>query len=311
MGAIHFSLDVNLVEALRTELPLSTFVETGTFHGDTLIAMAPLFEKLYSVELSKELWEESSKRLKEFKHVSISLDDSPQFIQKLQPSLKNDSVLYWLDAHWCVSDNTAGEDSQCPLVKEIQAIGKLNTSSAIVIDDARLFLAPPPEPHEISDWPLFEEVNNALRMLSTEHEITIVNDTIAFYPKKCRSSIIKYSAKYGTDWLKIKLGADFALKDNEELHRLQNERNEAILAMEAMVVEKRVALELKLQGLKDVELALLAKQQDIKNEINNRISLHFHPLIRPLARRSFRFAIKTKPYFNKIYNTLIKINKNQ
>ena len=228
MGAIHFSLDTNLVEALRNELPLSTFVETGTFHGDTLIAMAPMFTKLYSVELSKELWEESSKRLQEFKHVSISLDDSPQFIEKLQPSLKNDSVLYWLDAHWCVSDNTAGEDSQCPLVKEIKAIGKLNNSSAIVIDDARLFLAPPPEPHEISDWPLFEEVNNALRMLSAEHEITIVNDTIAFYPKQCRPSIIKYAAKYGTDWLRIKWGADFALKDNEELHRRQTQSDQIL-----------------------------------------------------------------------------------
>jgi len=309
MGAIHFSLDVNLVEALRKDLPLSTFVETGTFHGDTLIVMAPIFKKLYSVELSKELCEESSKRLEEFKHVSISLDDSPQFIEKLRPSLKDESVLYWLDAHWCVSDNTAGEDSQCPLVKEIEAIEKLNNSSVIVIDDARLFLAPPPEPHEISDWPLFEEVNTALRKLSTEHEITIVNDTIVFYPKQCRKAIIEYSAKHGTDWLRIKWGAEFALKDNEELHRLQHERNEAILAMEALVVEKRAALELKLKGLKDIEVALVNKQQDIKNELINRISHHFPQKIRPAVRRLYRVALITKSLPQKISSILIKPKK--
>jgi hypothetical protein len=33
MGSIHFSLDLELVQALRKSLPLQVFVETGTFPG--------------------------------------------------------------------------------------------------------------------------------------------------------------------------------------------------------------------------------------------------------------------------------------
>ncbi len=36
MGAIDFSIDVRLVECLRRELPISVFVETGTFEGEAI-----------------------------------------------------------------------------------------------------------------------------------------------------------------------------------------------------------------------------------------------------------------------------------
>jgi hypothetical protein len=311
MGAIHFSLDPNLVMALRKELPLTTFLETGTFHGDTLIEMAPRFEKLHSVELSKELWEESSKRLESFKHVSISLDDSPNFIEKLKTSLQNDSVLYWLDAHWCISDNTAGEDSQCPLVNEIQALEKLNNSSVIVIDDARLFLAPPPEPHEISHWPLFEQVNNALRALSDEHEITIVNDTIAFYPKQCRAAMIEYSAKYGADWLRLNVVKGFCLRDYEKVHDHELSRNKAIDEMEALVVEKKASLELQLKGLRDLEVHIITKHQDIKNEIVIKISKHFPRAVQQIIRDIIFSGLKIKSFIYKAYKGLTSPGANQ
>lgn len=141
MGAVNFSLDVKLVTGLKKVLPLSTFFETGTFEGDTVNALLPHFDRFITVELSEPLWREVTNRFAGEKKVEPYLGDSPDIIAKFRSELKDVSVLYWLDAHWCVADSTSGEQSQCPLLEEIRAIGKLNEKSIILIDDARLFLA--------------------------------------------------------------------------------------------------------------------------------------------------------------------------
>jgi glycosyltransferase involved in cell wall biosynthesis len=105
-------------------------------------------------------------------------------------------------------------------------------------------MAPPPEPHEISDWPIYEDVNSALRGLSSQHQIMIINDTIIFYPKQCRQPMIKYAAQHGTDWLKLKWAIDFAEEDNAELHRCQI-RDDKILKNTTAVAESIDAEKLK------------------------------------------------------------------
>ena len=50
MGAVTFTLDVHLVECLKEALPLSVFVETGTFKGDTLAEVEPFFDRLITIE---------------------------------------------------------------------------------------------------------------------------------------------------------------------------------------------------------------------------------------------------------------------
>ena len=298
MGAIHFSLDLNLVQTLKKTLPLDVFVETGTFHGDTLITMAPLFNELHSVELSKELWQESAERLKSHTNVKIEQGNSPDWISKLMPSIKEASALFWLDAHWCVSEKTAGENSQCPLIQEITSIGNLNTNSAIIIDDARLFMAPPPEPHEISDWPIYEDVNSALRGLSSQHQIMIINDTIIFYPKQCRQPMIKYAAQHGTDWLKIKSAGEYALKDNLTLKEDELARNKAIIDMENMVTIKKKELDIQLIGLHDLEKHIIQKGRDYKHEIIHRVRSHIPKRLVPLFRVALKSAIAVKNFRN-------------
>lgn len=201
MGAVRFSLDPKLVAALRTALPLSVLLETGTFKGATVAEFRPSFEKIVSIELSESLWNDAVNRFKDAPNVSLLQGDSGHNLRQLHASLQGDSVLYWLDAHWCVASNTAGEASQCPLLQELQAIGKLNANSVVLIDDARLFLAPPLAPHEISHWPTFHQIVTALLGLSDEHELMVVNDVIAFYPKKAESGMVAYAQANGCDWL--------------------------------------------------------------------------------------------------------------
>ncbi|HYQ70464.1 MAG TPA: glycosyltransferase, partial [Gammaproteobacteria bacterium] len=108
-----------------------------------------------------------------------------------------------LDAHWCCADATAGSDSQTPLLEELQAIGSLQPSSVLLIDDARLYLSSPPEPHRLADWPDFHAVVLALLALSQQHRLMVYNDVIIFYPQALRSELSDYTHKHGRDLLRI------------------------------------------------------------------------------------------------------------
>jgi hypothetical protein len=201
MGAVDFSIDTSLVEQLVEALPLSTFVETGTFEGEAVARVRPLFEEIHSIELADKYYAEAAARFADDVVVELHHGDSSDVLRDLRPSLENKSVLYWLDAHWCVADGTAGERSQCPLLEELQAIGSLNSSSVILIDDARLFLATPSAPHEASEWPDLNSIVVRLQSLNAEHEIMVVNDVIVFFPGSIRASVAGYARSSGVDWL--------------------------------------------------------------------------------------------------------------
>lgn len=203
MGAVSFSIDLGLVAALKKALPLDVFVETGTFRGDTVELVKDLFREIHSVELSPEYFEAASSRFARQAHIDLVRGDSAMALADWAPRLRERSVLYFLDAHWCVADNTAGETSQCPLLNEIRSIGQLNAESLIVIDDARLFLAPPLAPHEISQWPNFNEVLDVLRAISPFHRVMVLNDNIVFFPPAASDAVLEYAQHAGTDWLAV------------------------------------------------------------------------------------------------------------
>jgi glycosyltransferase involved in cell wall biosynthesis/antitoxin component HigA of HigAB toxin-antitoxin module len=201
MGAVTFSLDSRLVASLKSVLPLTVLVETGTFKGDTVAEFESSFNKVVSIELSKTLWFDAVKRFEQYQHVQILQGSSSDQLRELASELQNTATLYWLDAHWCAASDTAGDISQCPLLHELQAIGKLNSESVLLIDDARLFLSPPLAPHEISQWPSFHQILSCLLSMSNEHELMVVNDVIAFFPSKAKGALEQYAQFNGIDWL--------------------------------------------------------------------------------------------------------------
>jgi hypothetical protein len=203
MGAIHFSVDLKLVQLLQKELSLTTFVETGTFEGDTILSVSPLFLKCMTVELSEEYFQKAKTRFAPLTNVMIEHADSASFLGKNQGALANEKVFYWLDAHWCVADKTAGELSQCPLLKELEAIKSLHPSSVILIDDARLYLCPPPQPHEISHWPSFGEILEKLGSLGKNHQLMVLNDVIIYYPREIDAALRAYAHKESIDFLRV------------------------------------------------------------------------------------------------------------
>ena len=198
MGAIHFSLDPHLVQALKRSLPLATFVETGTFRGDTTAAMSPYFKKLYTAELAEELFNKAKLRFEKTSNVNVIHGSSPEILSSLSSELTDQSVLYWLDAHWCGGE-TDGRTYECPLIAEIAAIGSLNEQSVVLIDDARFFIAPPPAPHAVGSWPMVADVVHALTGLSDKHRVWIINDVFIFAPEFAAADVVTYGRTFGVD----------------------------------------------------------------------------------------------------------------
>lgn len=115
-----------------------TFVETGTYLGETTLSMIDHFDKLYTIELSENLYNRFNGLDYDRNKIISLLGDSSEIIKNVIPDI-NEDVIFWLDGHFS-SGETAQGKKDCPLVEEITHINELcKKSGIIIIDDLRLF----------------------------------------------------------------------------------------------------------------------------------------------------------------------------
>jgi hypothetical protein len=128
---------------------VNIFIETGTYYGDTTWAMRKFFKKLYSIELSEELFKKAEKRFEKFENIEILHGDSREVLSKVLPQIK-EPALFWLDGHYS-GGVTAKGDKECPILEELDAIFSSNFEHIILIDDARCFIGQ-------NDYPTISEL---------------------------------------------------------------------------------------------------------------------------------------------------------
>jgi hypothetical protein len=201
MGAISFSIEKKLLQFFRQQLQVTTFVETGTYQGDSMNVAADIFDECHSIELSQDLYEATQSKFAGRANIKLYQGESATILNAASEQFAERPVVFWLDAHWCVGENTAGQDSQSPLRDELRAIGRLHPQSVVLIDDARLYLCPPPEPHRFTDWPDFHDIVILLQSLSQHHRLMILNDVILFYPESIQTDMTLFARQHGVDWL--------------------------------------------------------------------------------------------------------------
>jgi len=258
MGAVNFSIDDSLLSMMREVLHLYAFVETGTFEGESVRRALPFFEEIHSVELSEIYFKKAVQRFEKEKNVHLYHDDSVRFLKQVQQALKDKAVLYWLDAHWCCADETAGGTSQCPVLEELDAISRLGAESVILIDDARLFLCPPPPPHTVEDWPRFDALVRKLFLMSSVHELMVVNDVLICFPRSIREHVEKYAREHSIDWLSV---LDKS-RDYDTFRIELGEKEEEINRLAAAARERERAL-----TEKENEIGTLAQAIREQNEV--------------------------------------------
>ncbi len=286
MGAISFSIDLNLVKYLKENLPFNVFVETGTFEGETLEKIIPYFDKIYSVEIADYYYQKAIQRFKDQENIFLILNSSPNFLNEIRPQLQDEATLFWLDAHWCSAEATDEHISQCPLVQEIKAIQKLNDDSVILIDDARLFTCPPPKPHSLNEWPRFSAILDALFQISDRHQLLIYNDVIVYYPSRIDNDINQYAYENSVDWLQIKHLANYGkefkkqleLKEQEivRLSTIAQNRDQDLSLKDLEIQNKQQALLEISSAVQLLQDSLLEKEKEIQSismEANARLTI--------------------------------------
>ena len=177
------------IEEFIKENKTLIFIETGTFYGTTSEWASKLFKVVYTIEKDTHFFQAAEKKFNNTNVNCINGDSSTC----LSSILKNidDTVIFWLDAHWSCED-TSGEEKECPLLEEISIINKWNRDCVILIDDASYFLSPPPKPHKPDHWPTVTEVIHELNNISSGRFIVVIHDVIIAVPVSYKKIIQKF-----------------------------------------------------------------------------------------------------------------------
>jgi len=177
MGIVNLGAPENHVRFLKNKMDLDTFVEGGTYTGGTALLMSDFFHKVYTIEKSDDMYEIANKNIDARHNITLLKGDTREHLEKIVS--ENNNLLFWLDAHWSCG-LTYGENDECPLIQELEIIFAQQKNFAILIDDARQFLAPPPEPHKYYNWPSLKEIIN---VLPQGFSITVFEDVIYLVPE--------------------------------------------------------------------------------------------------------------------------------
>jgi hypothetical protein len=114
---------------------LSVFVETGTYLGDMVAAVAGTFERCITIELSVDLWRRASARFQSSGGVTCLNGDSSVVLADVLSALEG-PALFWLDAH--TSGGVTADAGRDPIQDELRMIfAHGDRNHVILIDDAR------------------------------------------------------------------------------------------------------------------------------------------------------------------------------
>lgn len=181
-----------LARDLRDRLGLVRAIETGTYKGGSARILGSIFPEVVTIELDPALHTRAVKRLAGIPAITAvqgsSRDRLAPLVNRSRPTL------YWLDGHWS-GGGTAGEEDECPVLDELRAVAEGHPDDCVLIDDARLFLEPPPPPHKAEHWPTFDEIAAAIRSARPEHRVEVLHDIVVAVPPSAGDLVERFGRR--------------------------------------------------------------------------------------------------------------------
>jgi hypothetical protein len=164
---------------LKNGLRKATWVETGTFMGDTASVLSKVAKIVYTIEPGPILFSKAKERFSHIRNVKVIDGLSEDVLPKLLPTLSGD-VCFWLDGHYSAGITFKGPQDT-PIIDELAAIGQ-NISRmrgvVVMIDDVRCF---DPRNPEFSAYPAVDVLVDWARrhnfIWHIEHDIFIARNT--------------------------------------------------------------------------------------------------------------------------------------
>ncbi len=131
---------------LRNGINDATWIETGTYMGDTTNVLSKVAQMVYSIEPEPTLFSKAEQKFRNVDNVKIIKGLSEDIFSNLLPTLKGD-ICFWLDGHYSAGITYKGPQDT-PIIDELKAIGSNITSMGkivVMVDDVRCFNPKNPE----------------------------------------------------------------------------------------------------------------------------------------------------------------------
>ena len=115
-------LKAKTILTFQRKYQINTFVETGTYLGETIELVKHNFLNIYSIELSQDLYTRAKRIFKTNKDINLFLGDSSIILSKIIKQIKN-PCLFWLDAHYSYGITAKGSINT-PILSELKILAK-------------------------------------------------------------------------------------------------------------------------------------------------------------------------------------------
>src|SRR6267154_2221478 len=115
------ALSRSFVKSISKHFALHSFIETGTFLGNTIASLQTDFDKLISIELSEELYDKARLRFSALSNVELIRGDSAGHLAQALNQCNGSNTLVWLDAHYS-GGVTAKGSKNTPILQEIENV---------------------------------------------------------------------------------------------------------------------------------------------------------------------------------------------
>jgi hypothetical protein len=163
------------VKTFAQKYGIRVFIETGTYLGDMVAAVSCYFDRIYSIELSEDLFSQAIKKFGGYKHITIIHGDSFQVIPEILKHIYL-PCLFWLNGHYSIG-NTPKEKKEAFIMEELKQICAHRVKNhVILIDDACLFTGK-------NDYPTLEFLRTFVESRLSYYELDVKNDIIRIYKK--------------------------------------------------------------------------------------------------------------------------------
>ena len=179
-GGFRPILKHQMIAMLANEYNSEYFVETGTYMGETVTGISPLFKHCWSIEASEIHYGFSLYRLSPplrtnvslfFGESQIELPGVLDLVKKEGDSInKPNNLIFFLDAHFSGGDGQIvtfkSESGPCPTLKELEAIRDSGINQSIIlIDDFSSFGVSKGYPSDSDVIDVVKQINPNYRMV--------------------------------------------------------------------------------------------------------------------------------------------------
>jgi hypothetical protein len=148
----------------------STVVETGTFKGDMVDALAPIARRIVSIELDDQLYAAARRRFAGQRHIELVHGDSAALLPRILGDLDR-PAFFWLDGHY-TGAGSARTEIDSPILAEIEALLVHPVPGHVVlIDDAREFSG-------TGGYPTIDELRSMILKRQPLSQFSVADDIV-------------------------------------------------------------------------------------------------------------------------------------